>query len=286
MLQLVHVEYVMKTFISLFLSISLLSLTLYSKESRVIYFTPLPMKSMKKNVKDFLPIIKSLEKDLSIDIKFNNKTNYADILRGFEDKTIDMAFLGPLPYAVLKSEYPHIKPIVTFKQKDGSTGYRCVLSKFENDIIDTSKPLKVALTQPLSTCGYFMSKKLLKQKYSLNLKDQYYDYTMSHTNAVMGVLKGEFDLAGSTEMVANKFKSLGIKIVAKSSLLPGFCIVVNTKTLSKDEIESITNSLLKITDAEFKKWGSKTKYGLEKADINLYKTLKIRYTIPQKGNML
>jgi len=285
MLQSVHTESMMKLIVHFILSILLLTSTLYSKEGGVIFFTPLPMKKTKKNVKDFLPLINFLKKDLKIEIKFQNKANYADILKGFEDKTIDMAFLGPLPYAVLKSRYPFIKPIVSFKQKDGSINYRCVLSKFKKDTIDTSKPIKVALTQPLSTCGYFMSEKLLKKRYDLELKNQYYDYTMSHINAVMGVLKGQFDLAGSTEMIANKFDSLGIEIVAKSELLPGFSIVVNTKTLSKSEIENITNSLLKISDKKFKKWGGKTKYGLKKADINLYKKLHINYTIPNKGNM-
>ena len=279
-------EDVLKIIICSILSILLLSSNLYSKSNRVIYFTPLPMKKTKKNVKDFLPLVDFLKKSIGIEIKFNNKNDYADILKGFENQTIDMAFLGPLPYAVLKSQYPYIKPIVSFKQKNGSIHYRCVLSKFAKDTIDTSKPLKIALTQPLSTCGYFMSKKLLKETYNVKLKNQYYKYTMSHTNAILGALKGEFDLAGSTEMIANKFKSLGMQIVAKSELLPGFSIVVNTKTLSKKEIQQITNSLLKISDVEFKQWGGETKYGLKKANINLYNNLKLDYKIPKKGNML
>jgi phosphonate transport system substrate-binding protein len=275
---------IMKIFISFILSILLYQSFLNAKD--IIYFTPLPMNKTKKNVKEFLPLIDFLKKELSVDIKFNNQSNYTDILKGFENKTIDMAFLGPLPYAVLKSKYPYIKPIVSFKQKNGSVYYRCVLSKFATDTIDTSKPLKIALTQPLSTCGYFMSKKLLKQKYNLDLKAQYYKYTMSHINAVTGALKGKFDLAGSTEMIANKFKSLGMQIVAKSKLLPGFSIVVNTKTLSKDEIKSITDALLKISDAKFKEWNGKIQYGLQKANEASYKNLKINYKIPQKGNML
>jgi phosphonate transport system substrate-binding protein len=113
---------IMKIFISFILSILLYQSFLNAKD--IIYFTPLPMNKTKKNVKEFLPLIDFLKKDIGIEIKFNNKNDYADILKGFEDQTIDMAFLGPLPYAVLKSQYPYIKPIVSFKQKNGSIHYR------------------------------------------------------------------------------------------------------------------------------------------------------------------
>ena len=258
---------------------------LYAHEKGVVYFTPLPMKKAKKNIEDFLPLAEYLQEHLNIKIVFNYKSDYADILNGFKNQSIDMAFLGPLPYAILKSEYPYIKPIVSVKQKDGSVHYRCVLSKFAEDIIDKTKPLKVALTQPLSTCGYFMSKKLLKDKLNLDLKNQKYKYTMSHTNAVTGVLKGEFDLAGSTENIANKYKTLGMQIIAKSKPLPGFSIVVNTKTLSHEEINSLKNSLLGISQDDFKLWGGKIRYGLSEADEPSYRELKIGYKIPEKGNM-
>ncbi len=269
-----------------FILLLFFSSTVYSHEKRTIFFTPLPMEQTKDTVETFLPLINYLKNDLSINIKFNNKKNYKDIIKGFENKTIDMAFLGPLPYVILKNKYPHIKPIVSFKQKNGSTRYRCVLSKFITDNINKSKPVKIALTQPLSTCGYFMSKILLKKTYNINLKNQYYNYTMSHTNALMGALKGKYDLAGSTEMVAEKFKTVGMQIVAKSIPLPGFCMVVNTKTLSKKEINNITKSLLKISTSKFKTWGGKIKYGVLKTDKNAYNDLKINYIIPQKGNML
>jgi phosphonate transport system substrate-binding protein len=265
--------------------VMLMSFSLLASDKRVLFFSPLPMKKTKKNIEEFIPLINYMQDKLSINIEFNYKSDYADILKGFKDQSIDMALLGPLPYAILKSEYPDVKPIVSFKQKNGLVYYRCVLSKFALDVIDTSKPLKIALTQPLSTCGYFMSKKLLSQEFSLELKNQYYDYTMSHTNAVINVLEGKFDLAGSTETIAKKHESLGIVIVAKSDPLPGFSIVVNTKTLSKKEIKSLTDAFLNISSSQFKQWGGKTQYGVSQADEKSYEQLKLHYSIPKKGNM-
>ncbi len=271
--------------LKLFLILILLSISLLSNEKKIIYFTPLPMKKTKKDIEDFLPLTNYLQDNLHVSIKYNYKADYADILKGFKNQTIDMAFLGPLPYAILKSEYPYIKPIVSFKQKNGSVHYRCVLSKFSEDIIDTKKPLKIALTQPLSTCGYFMSEKLLKDKFNIELKKQKYKYTMSHTNAVSGALKGEFDIAGSTENIAKKYENLGMIIIAKSDFLPGFSIVVNTKTLTENQINKITKLLLDIPKQDFKQCGSKLKYGLKKADIASYENIKIDDAIPMIGNM-
>jgi phosphonate transport system substrate-binding protein len=275
----------MRVVFTVFLLLFVMSVSLFSQQIKTIQFTPLPTKKAKTNIEDFLPLAYYLQKALSIKIEFNYKYDYADILKGFEDQSIDITVLGPLPYKVLEAKYPYLQPIVAFKQKDGSVHYRCVLSKFSQDILDFSKPLKIALTQPLSTCGYYMSSKLLKKRYKIELKDQYYDYTMSHTNAVTGALKGEFNLAGSTEYIAQKYKSLGMEIIAKSELLAGFTIVVNTKTLSKQMIEELTQTILNISDTNLKKWGGKTKYGFSKINKDFYKDFKIDFKIPTKGNM-
>ena len=160
--------------------------SLLATESKTIYFTPLPMKNEKKIIEEFLPLIDYMQERLSLKIKFNYKKDYNNILKGFMDGSIDIAYLGPLPYAILKSKYPYVKPIVSFKRKNGNTSYRCAISKFSRDKFDPKKPIKVALTQSLSTCGYYSTQKLLKEKYGIILQNQKYDYTMSHTNGING----------------------------------------------------------------------------------------------------
>jgi phosphonate transport system substrate-binding protein len=274
-------RYLKKVFLILFLMV--ISTSVWSKDT--IYFAPLPMKKAKKIVQDLLPLVEYLQEKLSVEIKFNYKSDYGDILKGFENNTIDIAVLGPLPYVILKSHYSYVEPIVLFKQKNGSTHYRCVLSKFVEDDINVSKPIKIALTQPLSTCGYYMSKKLLKKRYNIDIKDQYYKYTMSHTNAMTGALKGEFDIAGASEFIAQKYESLGMETVAQSELLPGFSIVVNTTTLSADMIQRLRDALLSIPPSSLKAWGGKSRYGLSRANAHLYDSIKVDFDIPKKGNL-
>lgn len=268
----------------LLFSIMLLT-SLNATESRTISFAPLPMTSEKKTIQEFLPLVDYMQTHLHLKIKFNYKKDYNDILNGFMDGSIDIAYLGPLPYAILKSKYPYVKPIASFKRQDGRTSYRCAISKFSKDTFNVNKPIRVALTQPLSTCGYYSTKKLLKEKFGILLENQKYDYTMSHTNALIGVMKEEFLLAGSSEDIAKKHESLGMEIIATTELLPAFAIVVNTKTLSSDEIEKITKTLLNIPKSSYENMGRRVQYGISPADVQSYDKINIKYEIPEKGNL-
>ena len=236
--------------------------------------------------KEFIPINSYIEKKLNIKIEYLHLKNYKDILDGFKNGTIDIAYLGPLPFVSLYKEYPYAKPIVTFKQKNGLAKYRCVLAKFRDDKLDFSKKVKVALTQPLSTCGFLMSSVLLKEKFGVDLKDEYYDYTMSHTNALTAVLEGRFLIAGAKESIAKKFKSLGVDIIAKSRLLPGFAIVVNEKTMSKEEIELFQNTILSLSQKELEDIGGIISRGVIKSNIRDYDILKVDFKIPNHGNIV
>jgi len=243
------------------------------------------MKKASKSIEELLPLNSCLKKKLSIDIKYVYKKDYQDILDGFKDGTIDIAYLGPLPFISLKKEYEYAQPIVTFKEKDGSSKYRCILAKFKSDKFDKSKPIKVALTQPLSTCGYLMTNILLKDKYGIELKEQKYQYTMSHTNALISLVKGEFLIAGAKKHIAQKHESLGVEIIAQSELLPGFSLVVNTKTLSQKQIEDIQNTLLSVEPENYKSWGGVSANGVEKANKKDYESLSVDFNIPKNGNM-
>lgn len=262
-----------------------MSVYLLSSEKKVIKFAPLPMTKASKNIEKFLFMNMHLEKKLNVSIEYIQKKDYQKILDGFKDGSIDIAYLGPLPFVSLKKQYKYVKPIVVFKQKDGSSKYRCVLSKFKNDKFDKNKQIKVALTQPLSTCGYLMTNILLKEKYNIELSEQKYDYTMSHTNALLSVMKEEFLIAGAKKSIAQKFKSLGMEIIAQSELLPGFSLVANTKTLSKEQIEKIQSTLLALSKEDCKKFGGAILNGVEKVDVKEYDSLHVDFEIPKKGNI-
>lgn len=269
-----------------FVSIILLFSFADANDKQNINFAPLPMKKASKNIQDFVPMNSYLKEKLNLNTTYVYKDNYEDILNSFIKGEIDIAYLGPLPLVSLKQKYPHIKPIITFKQKNGSDKYRCVLAKFKTDSFLGKKNIKVALTQPLSTCGYFMTKKLLKDKFNIKLDEQKYHYTMSHSNAVLGTLSGEYLIAGAKDSIAKKYDSVGIEIIAKSDYLPGFSLIANTKTLSIKQIELIQKTLLEISPKLYKSWKGISAKGFIKANIHDYDVINIKSTtIPLQGNM-
>ena len=268
----------------LFISLLVLSGHLVAKDS--INFAPLPLKKGIQNIEAFLPITSYLKKKLDIETDFIRIRDYADIIKGFQDGSIDMAYLGPLPLIYLRKNYKDALPIVTFKQANGESYYRCVLAKFREDTIDKSKPLKIALTQPLSTCGYFMSNILLKEQLGIDISKQQYRYTMSHSNALLRTLEGKFVIAGAKDTIAKQYATLGMEIIAQSQPLPGFSLVVNTKTLSKEQIDSIRKTLLDIPKETYEQWGGITSKGMIHSSIKEYESLEVDFdAIPHKGNM-
>ena len=223
---------------------------------------------------------------LSIKIKYIHKNNYQDIINSFKDESLDIAYVGPLPFKALQQQYPYIKPIASVQQNNGTTKYRCVLTKFKKDTIDINKPITVALTQPLSTCGFYMTDKLLKEHLNIELKEQKFQYLMSHTKAILSVLGGENIIAGAKDTIVLKHKTVGMEVIAQSEPLPGLILVANTRTLSAKQIKQIKQTILNLESTTYKKWKGIFSKGFRKVDINQYDAFTVDFNdIPLEGNM-
>jgi phosphonate transport system substrate-binding protein len=264
-----------------------LNVNLYASSMKnTITFAPLPIDKRSNTYEEFLPLFHYLEKISGLKTKFVYEENYSTIIKKFTQDEIDIILVGALPYIKLNQTYKFNEPIVSFKQKNGQAYYRCVLAKFGKDTINFKDRLKVALTQPLSTCGYYMTNILLKKNYNIDIEEQNYHYTMSHYNALTSVLDGDFQIAGVKSDVADDFKTLGIRTIAQSDLVPGLTLVVNTKTLSKKQIDMIQNLILSIPESTYKKWDGISANGFIKANKTLYENMKVDFnTIPLHGNI-
>lgn len=262
-----------------------LSIHTFAQEKNTLTFAPLPMQKQSQTIRDFIPLTTYFKDHLNLDIKFVYKKNYKDIIDGFISGEIDMAYLGPLPLISLKNQYKQIEPIVNFLQDDGKKYYKCTLVKFKNDKIDLND-IKVALTQPLSTCGYYMTKKLIERKFHLDIEELKYDYKMTHPGAILSILSEGFTFAGVKDSIAKKHSTLGIEIIEESQNLPGFALVVNKKTISEKQVTLIKNTILTIPKEEYLKWGGVFSNGFTKANISDYEMLDLDFnSIPTKGNM-
>lgn len=224
-------------------------------------------------------MIKYLEKKLNKKIIFDYNKQYNDVLKKFQNNKIDFTCLGPLPYIELKQRYKEAIPLVNFKNKHGQTTYTCSLISFVNN----TKTDTVALTQPLSTCGFLAVNSLLQGQ----LKTKKFKYCNRHDLVSKKVLIGEFDLGGVKSSIAKEYYHLGIEELKKTEPFPTFALVLNSKTLSNKEILNIKKILLETKKEEYQKWNVSMRYGTSEAhdaDYNTLRQMKKNINIPAKGN--
>ena len=256
--------------------------------ARPIVFSPLPLSNTQQAFEDFNPMVTHLEKALGEPISFQYEKKYDDVISLFQANEIDIAYLGPLPYKTLRQQFPFAKALITFHEKDGKNGYRCVLVKFTKDPLSLHvNSFKVALTQPLSTCGYTKTKLLLEQKFHINLDETQYRYLEQHDEVALSIIRGEFNLGGMKESIARNYISLGLEILETSEHLPGFTLVVNTNTLTPKQIETIKKQLLSTPKEIYKRWGNNISHGMSEAQESMFEKIPISpksCTIPQNGS--
>ncbi len=234
-----------------------------------VRFAPLPMHSEDYIRREFYPFIKYLEEILQKSVQFAYRHNNKDVIEGLKTDEIDLAFLGPLPFAVISQQDPDIIPLLQFLNPDGSVGYTCSVGVFAGDHLqmkDLSKK-KIALTRPYSTCGFLMTEHMLNQE-GKSLTDNIFEYIGKHPDCALAVIDGRFNACGIKTSIGKKFRPLGLDLIAESQTVPSFVLVANRHTLNATEIDNVRKYLLQLKPLEnqqaaelTKDWGALIKHG-------------------------
>lgn len=257
--------------------------------ARSLTFAPAPLNNTQTVLEEFTTMISYLEEKLDQKINFIYEEKYADMIASFKENKIDLAYLGPLPLVTLQKNFTSAVPLLTFNEQDGKSGYRCVLVKFAKDTINFKVPkkIKIALVQPLSTCGYIQTKILLKAYSGKNIEEMQFDYLGNHEEVALSILRGDFVIGGMKESIAKEYQSLGLKIIQTSPVLPSFTLVANVNTLSVEQREKIKKILLEVPKKVYSQWGKSISHGMSEIDLRQFEEIKIdtlQNNIPQKGN--
>ncbi|MDD2464910.1 MAG: PhnD/SsuA/transferrin family substrate-binding protein [Desulfobulbus sp.] len=251
-----------------------------------IRFAPLPMENREALVLQFRPMMEYLEQKLNRPIIFDFSESYDRILEKFLTNKIDLAYLGPLPYVELRAKDAHAEPLIHFREASGRPMYTCaIVSVADNPIkLQALNNHHIALTQPLSTCGYLSVNGLLQERGS-NLADNRYRYLDKHDVVALAVIRGEFDLGGLKTAIGKRYTHMGLKILAETPPFPGFGLIGNQKTLSQKTLEAIRQAMIQLDPAGADKellgrWGGSIRYGAVQATDSDYQTVR-KY----KGNL-
>lgn len=279
-----------KSTIAVMLAVSLAAV---SAQAQTIRFAPLPMQSQETVIKEFRPLTTYLEQRLQIKIDYVYSTNYSDILEKVRRSEVDLAYLGPLPYVELRARFAEAEPLVHFKESSGQATYTCAIVTFPDAGFDPSNAdkKKIALTQPLSTCGYLSTSGLMSRSGS-SLERNYYRYLGQHDAVAQAVIRGEFDAGGLKTAIARNYAHMGLQVIAETPPLPSFALIANTKTLSADLMSRLRRELIALDphgkdQAMLATWSDSIRHGAVVAadqDFQVVRELLGETMIPSKGN--
>lgn len=198
-------------------------------------------------------IMNFISKTLSKKVTFEYKKDYYTLLEDFKKGLIDVVYLGPLTYAILKNRFSDYEPIATIMSEDGTPFYRCFLVRAFDTPADLKKIKTIALTSPYSTCGYFGVKMILS-KYGLDLDDYKYTFFQSHDKVAEHVLLKEYDAGGIKDSVYKRYEGLLLKIDGYTNYIPQHVIVANKKTLTTRELDLLKEKFTTLKEKDTAGW--------------------------------
>ena len=215
-------------------------------------FAPVPLEEQSVMQEQFRGLLDYLAERLEEQVELVRHEDYGELLGAFRDGAVDLAYLGPLPYVLLKRMHPAAEPLGCFRDADGAAAYTCALVADADagltpaDVHD----LRIGLTQPYSTCGYLaVAEILLGAGHRLDGDGNGYAFAGSHSEAALGVVRGEYDLAGVKTSIAHRYAHLNLDVIGESRAYPGFALVANTATLGADRLQRLRDAVLALDPA-------------------------------------
>lgn len=236
-------------------------------------FAPLPLEDPKIIHEQIGGLIDFLAEQAEVSIQWTHFRDYGDLLTAFHEGEIDLAYLGPLPLAILQRDHSHAQPLGCFREADGAPHYTCSLVAYADDSLFPSEiqGKRIGLTQPYSTCGWLAVSEMLRAAgRRLDGDTNQFTYAGNHAKAALGVVRGRFDVAGVKTAIAQRYAHLNLEPIAESQRWPGFSLVANTATLSAAMVAQLQEGLASLEDLEHKpalaqltaSWGPQVRHGI------------------------
>jgi phosphonate transport system substrate-binding protein len=218
-----------------------------------LIFAPLPLEKPSLTQMRNQPLVDLLARALGRPVEMRLCDNYACLIESLVQGKIDLAELGPLPFLLARDQRPELQPVASFREANGLASYRCVLVA-PVDGLESLKslgalasPPQVALTNAESTCGPTASFWLLAG-HDIDLARVGAHYLGGHDAVALAVLRELYPLGGVKDSVARRFHDLGLRVLARSELMPGFVLAALPERLSGEELAALTAVLLQLSE--------------------------------------
>ena len=244
-------------------------------DMKPLIFAPLPMKDAASVYRTFAPMVHTLEVALGRKINYYISDSYDDLMKAISSGEVDLTYLGPLPYIVSKQSNPNLKPLVVFNESKSEQTYACVLvawapEKEGYDLTNLDQnSTTIALTSPLSTCGYFGVEGMLRRS-NHTLEKINHIFLGKHDEVALSVVRGEYAYGGLKEGIARQYAHLGLEVVARLDDIPGFALIIDSSRVEASLGERIGTILLETKEEVYSHWGNGINMGVHPASDAMY----------------
>lgn len=233
-------------------------------------------------VKTHSPMLKYLSVKTGYDFAIKLAPTFDGVIDDLGKGITDIALLGPITYITAHEKYG-AAPILKALDDKGKASYQSMIIVRSNNpfkSIQDLKGKKFAFGDKKSSSSYLMPRYMLA-KNGIELNDlAEHKFLGKHDNVVLGVLNGIFDAGGVKDVVAEKNKDKGIKILAISDPIPAIPIVVRKDADSEliKRVKSALASLKPLTSKEDKEitkdWDKEIMNGFSEAKDSDYNIIR------------
>ncbi len=223
------------------------------EEKEILIIGRVPAENVLRILKRSQPLIRYLEKELGMRVRFQFAKDYEAMIKGMEKRVYDLVHLGPKSYVEGNKRagyYAILKPI-----RHGSATYRSMIIVRKDSGIDTLNDLKgksFCFTDRESASGYLYPKVLLLKKGIDPDKDfKKVFFTGTHDGVVLNVYHGNFaagacfDDARKSTFKDEPEKIEELKIIARTPPISNEPFAVRPD-LDKELVEKISKAFLKL----------------------------------------
>jgi phosphonate transport system substrate-binding protein len=267
----------MKLLIGIYLLLLVCVPASIAADKPLIRFGVIPRYNPLVMYKRYQPIMDYLTAETPYRFELKISRDYPEAVRFLQQGITQVSSLGDVTFAEASTQYEAV-PILKPRNKDGNPFYRSAI------IVRTDSPLKdikelrgktMAFGSSHSTSGNLIPRYLLWNN-GVHIQDLKRWENLQHHDAVAkAILKGQFDAGAVKDVVAEKYKSHGLRILAWSAPIPAVPLVVRTDA-PPDVVKTMTAALLKLdrTNPEHRKmmqtWDDEFRYGFAPATKDDY----------------
>lgn len=216
-------------------------------EKPLIRFGVIPRYNPLVMYKRYQPIMDYLTAETPYRFELKISRDYPEAVRFLQQGVTQISSLGDVTFAEANLRYQAI-PILKPLNSDGNPFYRSAIIVKNDSPITTIKGLKgktMAFGSLHSTSGNLIPRYLLWDN-KVRMQDLKSFTNLQHHDAVAkAILKGQFDAGAVKDVVAEKYKPHGLRILAWSKPIPAVPLVVRRNT-PPEVIQAITRALLKL----------------------------------------